>query len=250
MNFRVSILLLILLIGGCASAPGPASQARVLGDASQLALVVTPDWNSARGTLRRYERGPEGWRQVGEEVAVTVGRSGSAWGLGLNAPQAQGPVKREGDGRSPAGVFAIGKAFGYPAQVATGLEYEAMDASDWCVDVPGSSLYNRIVDAREVGAAAVKGSSEPMRRDLLANGDQRYRIGFVIEHNAAGSDRGGSCIFAHVWKSPDDATSGCTAMSDADMQALLGWLDKRRDPRFVLLPRAEYARLRAAWQLP
>jgi hypothetical protein len=53
-----------------------------------------------------------------------------------------------------------------------------------------------------------------------------------------------------VWKSPADATAGCTAMDDAALQSLLRWLDRRRQPRFVLLPRAEYERLRAVWLLP
>jgi L,D-peptidoglycan transpeptidase YkuD (ErfK/YbiS/YcfS/YnhG family) len=252
MNLRLHCCLLLsaALLAACAGAPPQAPQAQMLEDAGQLVLVLTPDWNSDHGKLRRFDRSGEGWQAVGGEVAVTVGRAGSAWGLGLHPAQAQGPQKLEGDGRSPAGVFAIGAAFGYPDKVETGLKYEAMDADDWCVDVPGSPLYNRIVDAREVGAEAVQGSSEPMRRDLHANGDQRYRIGFVIEHNAAGADHGGSCIFGHVWKSPADATSGCTAMSDEDMQALLRWLDRKRTPRFVLLTEAEFARLRAEWRLP
>jgi L,D-peptidoglycan transpeptidase YkuD (ErfK/YbiS/YcfS/YnhG family) len=251
MKPRVACLLLsAALLGACSSVPRSAPEAPVLDAARQLVVVVTPDWNSDRGTLRRYDRTASGWQQVGAQVAVTVGRAGSAWGAGLHPAQAAGPLKREGDGRSPAGVFAIGAAFGYPERVQTGLEYQAMDASDWCVDVPGSPLYNRIVDARQVGDEAVKGSTEPMRRDLHVNGDQRYRIGFVIDHNAAGADRAGSCIFAHVWKSPADATSGCTAMADADLQDLLRWLDRRRSPRFALLPEAEYARLRATWRLP
>ena len=34
------------------------------------------------------------------------------------------------------------------------------------------------------------------------------------------------------------------------MQALLDWLRPQDTPRFVLLPRAEYQRLQAQWQLP
>ena len=101
-----------------------------------------------------------------------------------------------------------------------------------------------------VGAAAVKGSTEPMRRDLHVNGDQRYRLGFVIEHNAQAAPQGGSCIFAHLWKSPSDATTGCTAMTPALMQSLLAWLKPQQHPVFVLLPQAEYERLRDEWQLP
>jgi L,D-peptidoglycan transpeptidase YkuD (ErfK/YbiS/YcfS/YnhG family) len=82
------------------------------------------------------------------------------------------------------------------------------------------------------------------------NGDQRYRLGFVIEHNAAGERGAGSCIFGHLWKSPTDATTGCTAMSDATMVHLLAWLKREDTPIFVLLPEHEYGRLYAEWGLP
>jgi hypothetical protein len=49
---------------------------------------------------------------------------------------------------------------------------------------------------------------------------------------------------------PGEATAGCTAMPQARMQALLDWLRPQDAPRFVLLPRAEYKRLQAQWQLP
>jgi L,D-peptidoglycan transpeptidase YkuD (ErfK/YbiS/YcfS/YnhG family) len=116
--------------------------------------------------------------------------------------------------------------------------------------VPGSPLYNTIVDAKTVGGPAVEGSTEPMRRDLHADGDVRYRTGFVIQHNPANVDGAGSCIFAHLWKAPGQATAGCTAMDDAAMRALAAWIDPARHPVFVLLPRAEYERLQGEWQLP
>jgi L,D-peptidoglycan transpeptidase YkuD (ErfK/YbiS/YcfS/YnhG family) len=239
---------LSLVLAGCMTHPALRSQP--LSGAQQLVVVTTAGWDAPRGELRTFEREGEGWHEVGSARPVTIGRAGAAWGLGLHPAQAGGPQKREGDGRSPAGVFSIGEAFGYPDTVDTGLAYSHMLDSHWCVDVSGSPLYNRIVDANAVGADAVKGSSEPMRRDLHVNGDQRYRIGFVIEHNARGREMGGSCIFAHVWKSPDDGTAGCTAMSDADMSTLLHWLDRRREPRFVLLPADQYVRLRTQWRLP
>jgi L,D-peptidoglycan transpeptidase YkuD (ErfK/YbiS/YcfS/YnhG family) len=181
---------------------------------------------------------------------VTIGKNGAGWGLGLNAPQSGGPVKREGDNRSPAGVFRIGEAFGYAAHADTAMPYRALSASDWCVDVSTSPQYNRIVDAKVVGAAAVKGASEPMRRDLHFDGDQRYRQGFVIEHNPDAKPQAGSCIFAHLWKSPTASTAGCTAMTPAAMQSLLAWLKPQDHPVFVLLPQAEYRHLRSSWQLP
>ena len=146
------------------------------------------------------------------------------WGLGLHRPLQPGPVKREGDGRAPAGVFAIGKAFGYAASAATALPYAAMDAPTTASMSAGRRCTTASSTRKVVGAVPSPGSTEPMRRDLHADGDQRYRLGFVIEHNAAGRPAAGSCIFAHLWKSPDDATAGCTAMDDAVMTRLLSWL--------------------------
>ena len=236
-------------LAGCAHRGRPAESAR-WANARQLVLVTTPGWNAPEGTLRTYERDDDGWHEVASATPVTVGRSGAAWGLGLHDSPHDGPRKREGDGRSPAGVFAIGTAFGYADTASTALPYTPMDAGDYCIDESDSALYNRIVDAREVGAAAVAGSTEPMRRDLHADGDQRYRLGFVIEHNAAAKPGAGSCIFAHLWKSPGDATAGCTAMAPPAMQRLLGWLDPARHPVFVLLPADEYAHRAPAWSLP
>lgn len=239
-------------LAACAGRDGPANAGRdgPLADAGQLVLVVTPGWDAPAGTLRSYARDADGaWREVGEAAAVTVGRNGAAWGLGLHPPQ-PGAAKREGDGRAPAGAFGIGIAFGYAERLRTALDYRGMQVSDYCIDVPASPLYNRIVDAREAGADAVAGSTEPMRRDLHADGDPRYRLGFVIEHNAQAEPGAGSCIFAHLWNGPKVPTAGCTAMDEARMRALLDWLAPARRPVFVLLPHDEYARLRTAWDLP
>ncbi|MFT4256311.1 MAG: hypothetical protein QM599_05045 [Pseudoxanthomonas sp.] len=219
-------------------------------DAEQMVVVVVPDWNASTGTLRRYERTRDGWRLADHETGIVVGRSGVAWGLGLHPQQADGPQKAEGDGRAPAGVFALGEAFGYAKDVGTKLPYLALNESQYCIDVTDSPLYNRIVDAAEVGADAVKGSTEPMRRDIHADGDDAYREGFVIRQNPGNVAGKGSCVFAHLWKSPITPTAGCTAMDAKTMSRMLAWLDPKKHPAFVLLPQAEYDRLKHEWRLP
>lgn len=245
MNLRLFLLLAPLALPATIACAGELPWA----GARQLVLVTIPDWDSRHGTLATWRREDGTWQRDGLPVPVVIGREGAAWGIGLH-PAQPGPRKREGDGRSPAGVFALGTAFGYAASARTALPYAAMDADDWCIDVVGSPLYNRIVDAREVGADAVAGSTEPMRRDLHAGGDARYALGFVIEHNPRAEPGAGSCIFAHLWSTPDSTTAGCTAMDDEAMRHLLAWLDADQHPVFVLLPQAEYARLHARWSLP
>jgi L,D-peptidoglycan transpeptidase YkuD (ErfK/YbiS/YcfS/YnhG family) len=216
----------------------------------QMIVVTTSDWNANRGQLRAYERDGSDWKPVGTPVDVTIGKNGSAWGIGLHPPQSDAPMKVEGDGRSPAGIFRVGEAFGYAESNGSALPYRGLTASDYCVDVDSSPYYNQIVDEKQVGSKAVAGATEPMRRDIHFKGDHAYRIGFVIEHNTGQEKGAGSCIFAHLWKSPTSPTAGCTAMTDDAMEHLLAWLDPKKKPVFVLLPKAQYVRLRGAWHLP
>jgi len=239
------------LLAFVATTPSGAFETPAAWSVSRQMIVVTTDgWNADHGTLRTYVREGTHWKQEGSAADVTIGKRGSAWGIGLNPPEQDGPVKKEGDGRSPAGVFRVGPAFGYAESNPTAMPYRGLTATDYCVDVDGSPYYNRIVDTDKVGRNAVAGATEAMRRDLHFDGDRAYRIGFVIEHNPEGRKGAGSCIFAHLWKSPTSPTVGCTAMTDGTMERLLAWLDPSKKPVFVLLPKTEYARLREAWNLP
>lgn len=241
----------VALISGCASG-NSNHEVRAGENAMQLVRVLVKDWNTTHGQLQRFEKHRGEWRAVGSPIEIVVGRTGSAWGRGL-APSltaSEDPIKREGDGKAPAGVFRIGDAFGYADSLATHLPYLPMQASSFCMDVPASPLYNQIVDANKVGESAVMGSTEPMRLDLVKPGDMRYQRGFVIEHNADAVPGKGSCIFAHQWKNRDTPTAGCTAMAPENMIDLIGWLDRRAKPIFALMTEDAYARNAARFALP
>ena len=264
----VQILLCAALVGFAAGVPlhpspaVPASTAAVPSPipatSRQLLLVTTDSWNATTGRLQRYRRSGRRWTAVGGSVATVVGRNGLGWGRGLHAARdarSGDPAKREGDGRAPAGAFRLTAAFGYSASESTGLPYVATDADTECVDDAASPAYNTV---RERTPGDAWTSHEEMRR-----ADGLYRIGVVVAHNGPGVDpalvagqggaavpAGGSCIFLHVWNGPASTTSGCTAMPDAALQAILAWLDADAEPVLVQLPRAERARLARAWGLP
>ena len=242
-------LLLSLLI----PLPSMAGQARseaIPTGSRQLIMVIAESWDSPNARMQTFERKHGQWKALAAPTPVMIGKNGMGWGSGLHPHQLQGPQKAEGDGKAPAGIFAIGPAFGYSPALSTGLPYLAMSADDWCVDVNESPLYNRIVSTKDVGLSAIEGSSEPMRRDIHSQGDMLYAKGFVIQHNPENTPRLGSCIFAHLWRSPVSATAGCTAMPEPVMHDLLAWLDSQKQPVFVSLPLAEYHRLRPDWRLP
>ena len=232
------------------AAPLPLASSSPVANSDQLVVVTTRGWDSTQGELHRYERRGRHWQEMGQGTVVSVGRNGVAWGLGLHSMPQPGPQKQEGDGRSPAGVFNLPGAFGYGPTGHSLMPYQAMAETDWCIDVVDSPFYNRIINAREQGEAAIVGSSEPMRLDLHNAGDIRYALGLRVAHNPQAIAGKGSCIFLHLWREPGEATAGCTAMDDSTMQSLLAWLDPRRHPVLVLLPESEYNRLTNDWRLP
>ncbi|MBT8470678.1 MAG: hypothetical protein KJN97_18170, partial [Deltaproteobacteria bacterium] len=141
---RIRILLLAACAwGGCKKDTPPperadkraAEAAAPIGaDRTQLVTVVSKQWDEFRATLRRFERTPQKrWKSVGPSVEVVLGREGYGWGRGLHGtsapPGRPGPIKREGDGRSPAGVFGIGNAYGY-APTRDDLSLPYAQASD------------------------------------------------------------------------------------------------------------------------
>jgi zinc D-Ala-D-Ala dipeptidase len=222
--------------------------AEMLSLSSQMVVVTTKDWTSTDGALRRFERTERDWQQVGPAVSIVVGRSGLGWGRGLNPRSPSGPQKKEGDGRSPAGVFRLPHAFGYASAEKVSeikLPYIQCTSSDECVDDTNSSSYNTIVDRRLAAKVDWK-SSETMRRS-----DDEYSLGIFVAQNSSPTEPGaGSCVFLHIWKEPGHPTSGSTAMSIGSIESLLGWLDPRSNPVLVQLPQAEYLQKQKAWAKP
>lgn len=234
------------------ASPTPASQAGApLAGARQLVLVVAEGFNDNQARLRRFMRTGDGpWRPVGDDVAVTLGKNGLAWGRGLHGSDlgAGGPVKVEGDGRSPAGVFTFSTAFAYRPENTwqpTKMPMHKVTDKTVCVESINSAWYNRIVDENTVPAVDWTSPDRMLRPDGI------YRFGLMVDHNAPDTKPGaGSCIFFHLWRRPGAPTVGCTAMNEPAIQVVLTWLDPAQKPVLVQLPRGELERLAPAWGAP
>jgi zinc D-Ala-D-Ala dipeptidase len=233
---RVLTSLLAFVLVSCATTPASNDP---FGDSTQLIVVTTPDWDATKGVLTLHERRDGTWIPVGDAIPIVVGRTGLAWGDGLPLPlRREGPVKKEGDGKAPAGLFAITSLFGYDAQPPDAhMPYIIATPTAECVDDVTSPHYNTIVDTQTVPKTWT--SSETMlRRDDL------YREGIVVAHNSNPPISGrGSCIFLHLWSGPDSSTAGCTAMSREDLARLTRWLDAERHPLLLQLTQGELEKL-------
>lgn len=252
---RALLTVALVALTACATrTPVVTAGPQPLPDATQLVVVTTAAWDATSGVLRRFVRADvrAAWRQEGPPVPIVVGRTGLAWGVGFDAHAAPGsatagPVKVEGDGRSPAGIFPLTRAFGFaPADSVRDLRlpYVRLTPDIECVDDTASSRYNAIVDRGRVPAVDWK-SSERMREVPV------YRLGIIVDYNAEPAVKArGSCIFFHIWNGPRSTTVGCTALDALELERLVAWLDPRARPAVVQLPDTAYAALRTAWQLP
>ncbi len=248
-------LILLLAVTACSRAvqvtPPAAVQvpASPLASSRQLIVVTSPDWNSTTGTLRQFERDDvhAAWRPVVAAIPVVFGRTGLAWGDESLASSLSQPIKQEGDGRSPAGVFPLDTAFGFAPRSDVPwlrLPYAALQPGSDCVDDEASAYYNTVVDRAAVPKVDWN-SAEHMRQIAV------YRLGVIVGYNASPPRKGrGSCIFLHIWSGPASTTAGCTALDARALEALMRWLDASRRPAIVQLPAGEYGRFVAAWGLP
>jgi L,D-peptidoglycan transpeptidase YkuD (ErfK/YbiS/YcfS/YnhG family) len=260
---RIFCILVLLLLPDGRSAFSAAQAVAADRDpfvgSTQLIVVATSNWGVVTGQLQRFERVQEHWRPIGEPIPIVVGRNGMGWGISLAASDdtyvrlSSDPVKKEGDGKSPAGIFELGTVFGYSDQPLPGLKfpYLALTESIECVDDVHSKYYNRIVDRSAV--VPDWKSSEHMR-----DTGESYRWGIVVDFNGTIAERSqkmpqrgsGSCVFLHIWRDQSHGTSGCTAMTPSNLEVLLTWLDPKRRPLLLELPMPAYERLTHRWDLP
>lgn len=241
-----SLLFRVILLVGF-----PASFAQNLQQSRQVVVVQVPDSAAVTGTLIAYEQTPPGttWQRVLGPFPVTVGRKGIAWGHGLHPDSLlQPPLKHEGDGKSPQGVFLLGGLFGYDTEedllFTPRMPYIHV-TPDWiCVDDTNSNRYNRLTSNK--AATRYVRSFERMRRQ-----DDLYKIGITVNYNTHPVHKGaGSCIFLHLWRDEKSPTAGCTAMSFANMVMLGAWLDASRSPLLVQMTEANYRRYAPVIGLP
>ncbi|PYK32208.1 MAG: hypothetical protein DME57_00655 [Verrucomicrobia bacterium] len=220
----------------------------VPADCSQLIVAVAPDWNAMRGEMQRFERaGHADWNAVAPPVPVLFGKSGLAWGSGVAGQGEQGLHKKERDGRAPAGIFAIGKVFGYEAKLPPGGDYsyhQVTEADIWSDD-PRSPNYNRhiVIDP--------KNPPDNYSHEKMRSGDFAYHWLVEIRHNSDPRVPGdGSAIFFHIRRGVNRATTGCTTMAEPDLVKMITWFRTSRHPCYVLLPANEYEQKWRAWDLP
>lgn len=216
---------------------------------TQCLVGIADSWESSSATLRFYRKSGGRWQPDGDAWQARLGKSGLIWGSGIHPLPAGAATKKEGDWRSPAGVFAIGGVWGYEPTVRKHpqLSYRQITSRDLWVEDPASPQYNRNVILDHEPATAWE-KKQQMKQD-----DPAHALKLFIAHNAPPKvvPNAGSSIFFHIWRGGGSKpTAGCTTMQEPRLRALISRLDPKCRPLYILLPKAEYTKYRAVWKLP
>jgi len=186
------------------------------GDSSQVLLVTGEDSAAFTTTLYVLEKRGHKWRNAFPPRQALIGEKGFA-------PPGR---KKEGDVRTPSGVFALERTFGYAPAIPSRMPYQQSGENDIWVDDVSSPDYNRWVRKGETSAASFEVMKLP---------DDRYKYVIVIEYNTDPFVRGaGSAIFIHVRRGENMPTLGCVALSESDILEVLEWLDPAAKPLVVM----------------
>jgi L,D-peptidoglycan transpeptidase YkuD (ErfK/YbiS/YcfS/YnhG family) len=188
------------------------SKNTALKESSQVLMII-----GSKGSAQAYllEKTDSGWKQLADNFPSIIGRNGFA------APD----KKREGDGKTPTGIFPLGIVFGYAPSADTRMRYRQATADDFWVDDVSSPQYNTWVK----GKPSAKSFESMKRKDIL------YTWGIVVEYNTNPIVIGnGSAIFLHVWSRPNGVTDGCAAFAEENILKVLKWLDPAKKPVVIM----------------
>lgn len=235
----VGLLVAPALVAPSSAAGRPLpSYVQVPPKVRQMVTVTSPGWHTTHARLRVWRR-PRGgpWHLVRGPLHARLGYNG--WVRGL--------ARRQSTGTSPAGKYALPRAFGSRADPGGPLPYRRIDRNDfWPYEPRDPRTYNiyqghkastthwrrdygeRLWDFRDqYRYAAVVGYNLPTGVHYSARRHQR------VARRPSDTDRGGG-IFLHV--ADGGPTAGCVSMRVRHIRFLVRWLDPARHPRVVMGP--------------
>ena len=172
------------------------SKLKIASETDQIMIVVPEEKDSYFATFYYYVKKNKKW----EEFLVSEAHIGKN-GLGK---------EKEGDGKTPIGVFKFNKYFGIADDPGTKLPYIKLNDSLYWDGDSDSKYYNQMVNI-ETYQDFDKAQSEHLIEEDLA-----YQYAMNINYNEEGIPKKGSAIFLHCY-SNKPYTGGCVALPELNM---------------------------------
>ena len=167
-----------------AAKPFHPSRLAHIGSARQVVVVTSSSWSTSYATVRTYQKDSSGWHKQFKNKDARLGTNGFA----------HFGKRRQDTGKTPAGTYALPRAFGSAADPGTALSYRQFDRNDWWPYDPR--------DPRTYNVAQYHGRSAATRwrkswAEHLWHFHDQYAYSVVIDYNLpSGVYRSGSQRFA------------------------------------------------------
>lgn len=172
-----------------------AASLKASENADQLICVIG---KGNQCVLTMHEKNQDG---LWEEILRTEGR------IGLNGLYKE----KEGDKKTPVGVYSFIKAFGIKEDPGTAFPYTKVDDTMHWVDDPESQYYNKFVSTNDV-------TPDWNSTEHLIDFHVAYNYCLALDYNYPEcTPYKGCAIFLHCPKADKSPTSGCIGIPEKDM---------------------------------
>lgn len=132
--------------------------------------------------------------------------------------------KKEGDGRTPTGVYRFTKAFGILENPGAKIDYTQVDEKHYWVDDSNSNYYNQFVDIDEI-------NKDWNSAEHICEYKDAYKYVLATSYNSVNISGVGSAVFLHCISGEAESTAGCIAVPEVFMKELI----KQVEPQCVLI---------------
>ena len=182
-----------------ANSPAWVAKLKAAQDSQQLAIISATHGTHARFSF--HEKDDSGtWREV-LSCPAYIGKKG----LGKT---------REGDSKTPVGVFTFMMAFGIHSDPGSPMGYTQVDETHYWVGDSSSDKYNQFVSTRDYDAF------DPKQSEHIIDYKPAYHYCLNISWNIDGTPGKGSAIFLHCY-TKNKFTGGCVSLPEEVMREVV-----------------------------
>ena len=193
----------------------PVEKLSISKTANHIILIVGHKNNKNRVTVNDYTKSSDGTWIKNWYVNGIAGTNGIS------------TEKREGDKKTPEGVFNAMFSFGLKDNPGSLIEYRKITDGDYWVDDSNSAYYNKWVNISNV-------NKDWNSAENLKSASPFYNYALALNYNTEAVPGKGSAIFIHCTKTAYDTSSaGCIRIPEEYMRKLVQGVDS--DTKIVII---------------
>ena len=219
----------LLIAAAVFSMTGCSGQAKEQEDGYHAIDVESPEWVGKLDAVKDAKQvlivaafaqdATDAW------VALHEKQSDGSWHMVMTTPGFVGKnglgKEKEGDAKTPQGVFHFNRAFGIADDPGCKMSYVKLDNDHyWSGDYREGYHYNELVSLKDYPDLDVSISEHPIEYIY------HYQYCLNISYNEEGTPGLGSALFLHCFGPAKPFTGGCVAIPEEQMKYVMQHVDE------------------------